>query len=232
MSVVLHQLHRCLLCDRWLGRIVAVREGLGAWAYHLAALPIGLLAAPLALFASSVTRRPLDAVSAAAGAVLLVVLLWGVQLVVSAGSTGRPTGEVAAPGPKPGLKSFLVASGGMVGLGAVLGFLGLSATNYDSISSYWPLGVEMNRTGAFDVLVASSRGPLLPAMNAIHVAFGVDWAYVVYPLLGAMLVSWLGLRCGRGRSRTRVRAPAPVQGPHGSWREELSRSCCSSRRIS
>ena len=57
-----------------------VRERLGAVNYHLAALPTGLLAAPLAACVSTVTGRPLDMVSAAGGALLLVAALWGVQL--------------------------------------------------------------------------------------------------------------------------------------------------------
>ena len=165
------------------------RRGLGPFAYHVAALPTGLLAAPVALFVSSVTGRPLDAVSAGVGALVLIALLWVVQFVV----LGRK-----AEGVRVGSMSFLAAGGALVGVGGVLGLLRLTATNYDSISSYWPLGVEMRRTGAFDVIVASSRGALIPSMNAIHVAFGADWAYLVYPLLGATLLLWLGMSLWNG----------------------------------
>ncbi len=59
--------------------------------------------------------------------------------------------------------------------------------------SYWPLGVWLNRTGSFTVSLISSRGPFLPAVSAIHVAFGSDWAYVIYPMLGATLLYWCAL---------------------------------------
>ena len=158
------------------------RTRLGAVAYHLAALPTGLMAAPLGLVVSSVSKRPLDALSAAGGAILLIAFLWVVQRLVLDGR---------AAGTRVGPRSFLVAAGAVLGFGALFGFLRFSATNYDSISSYWPLGVELSRKGAYNVLIASARSPLIPSMNAIHVLFGSDWAYVIYPMLGVTVALWL-----------------------------------------
>jgi hypothetical protein len=159
------------------------RTRLGAFAYHVAALPVGLLAGPLSLFVSSMTKRPLDAVSLAGGTILLIASMWVVQRLVL---------DSAQPGTPVGLRSYLVMAAAVLGVGALIGVLRVTATNYDSVSSFWPLGVQLSRKGAFNIVLASSRSTIIPTMNAIHVLFGSDWAYVIYPMLGLTLASWLG----------------------------------------
>ena len=165
------------------------RNRLGVLAYHLAALPTGLMAAPLALAVSSTSGRPLDALSATAGALILAAGLWALQRAVLP--------RAAAPERVRPL-SFLVAAGVMAGFGAIVGLLGFTATNYDSIASYWPLGVLLSRKGAFTITIAASRSPLIPSMNAIHVMFGSNWAYVIYPMLAVTFALWVAMTLWEG----------------------------------
>jgi hypothetical protein len=161
-----------------------MRRRIGPFAYHLAALPVGLLAAPLAGSVSTVTGRPLDAISAAAGAILLVAALWIVQRLVL--DREAPVGA-----PAVGIRSFAAAAGGVGLLGALFGAARFTIWNNDSFMSYWPLAVELSRKGAFDAQLMSSRSPLLPAMGAIHATFGSDWAYVIYTMMGATVAFWM-----------------------------------------
>lgn len=162
-----------------------VRARLGAVAYHLAAIPVGLLSAPLAGGVSTVTDRPLDMLSAVAGGLLLIAALWAVQR----GASGRgehPTSPV-------GLRSFVAAASTLGVFGVFVGLARYTVSNNDSFISYWPLGVELSRGGAFTATIMASRSALLPSMNAIHATLGSDWAYVIYPVLGATLALWLAM---------------------------------------
>ena len=166
------------------------RNRLGVLAYHLAALPAGLMAAPLALAVSSTIGRPLGALSATAGALVLTAGLWGLQRAV------LPRDAVARHRVAP--LSFLVAVGVMAAFGTIVGLLGFTATNFDSMASYWPLGVLLSRKGAFTIMIAASRSPLIPSMNAIHVMFGSDWAYVIYPVLAVTFALWIAVTLWEG----------------------------------
>lgn len=173
------------------------RRRLGAAAYHLAGLPVGLLAAPVAGAVSTVTGRPLDLLSAVAGGLLLTVALWAVQRVVLGANVGGRSSV--------GVRSFAVATGGLGVLGIVLGLARFTVSNNDSFMSYWPLGVQLARDGVFTARLVATRSTLIPSMNAIHVTFGSDWAYVIYPMLGATLALWLGMTLWRGPLRGSTR---------------------------
>jgi len=181
------------------GALWPARRCLGPWGYHIAALPVGILAAPLAATCSTLAHRPLDALSVAAGAVLLIGVLQVVLRVAAA-----PT-ECSAT---VGWRSFALASTALFGLAALLGLVRLTVSNNDSIVSYWPLGVQLARTGAFTTTLAATRSALIPSMNAIHVVFGSDWAYVVYPMLGATMLCWLAFTLLSGPLRASARRHA------------------------
>jgi hypothetical protein len=181
-----------------------VRHVMGPVAYHLAALPIGILCAPLAAGVSTLTGRPLDLLSAGAGGVVLVLCLWIVFRVV--GARGDESGSGASG---VGLGSFAEASGVMVGLAGLLGFARLTVTNNDSFIAYWPLALQLSRKGDFTVQLIATRSPLIPAMGAIHATLGSDWTYVIYPMLGISMALWLALTLWIGplagaNRRTRV----------------------------
>lgn len=177
------------LVTGWLA-LLPVRRGLDAGAYHLAAFPVGLLAAPLAAVFSSLTNRPLDTVSTFAGALLLVA---GVAIAAAvAGVPARPVDRPAGP------RDLGLTAGAFLLVSAILGVARYTVSNNDSFISYWPLGVALNRDGAITGTLVASRNVLLPAVNAVHASFGSDWAYVIYPLMSASLLGWVAWTLLRG----------------------------------
>lgn len=177
-----------------------LRDRLGAYGYHLAALPTGLLAGSLAGTFSTLTRRPFDEWSALAGAVLLVLVVWGI-----AAAANDPAARGARAAGPVGARSFIAAAGAIGGIGALLGFVRLTVANNDSFMSYWPLGVELSRRGVFTETLLRARGPLLPGMNAVHVLTGSDWAYVIYGLMAATVAGWLAWTLAAGPLATTPR---------------------------
>ena len=170
-----------------------LRSRLGAFGYHGAALPAGLLGASLAGAFSSAAGRPLDAASAAVGATLLVAGVWLVHYVAMPENRSEPASSdvLALPGGAVDVRSFGVAASVIGGLSLFVSVARFTVSNNDSLVSYWPLGVELSRKGAFSPGLMGSRSPLLPSMNAVFATLGSDWAYAIYPLLGATLLYWL-----------------------------------------
>lgn len=177
------------------------RRALGSVGYHIAALPTGLLSAVFAAAIAALAARPLDLAGALVGAGLFVAVVQAF-LRGTRGSTGA-SGAFDR-------RSFLVAAGVMGLLAAVVGVVRLTVSNNDSIVSYWPLGVQLSRTGEFSVALIARRSALIPGMNAIHVDFGSDWAYVIYPMLGATMLAWLAFTLVRGPLRGSGRRTATM----------------------
>jgi len=167
-----------------------MRRRLGPFGYHIAALPIGILAAPLAAAFTTTVGRPLDALSATVGAVLLVAVLWGLQRLV----LGTPALADSPVSPR----SFAFAAGALGLFGTAVGLVRYTVANADSYVSYWPLAVELARTGVVNTRVFASRGTMIPSMGAIHALLGSEWAYVIYPMLAATLLAWMVLTLWTG----------------------------------
>lgn len=170
--------------------LLPVRRGLDAGAYRLAAFPVGLMAAPLAAVVSALLGRPLDAVSAVGGALLLIAGLGIVSV-----ATGLSSMRVDRPA---GLRDLGLTTGVFLLASSILGVARYTVSNNDSFISYWPLGVALSRDGAITGPLVASRNLLLPAVNAVHSSFGSDWAYVLYPLMSASLLGWVAWTLLRG----------------------------------
>ena len=170
--------------------LLPMRQRLGAYAYHIAAVPAGILAAPLAAAVTTLIGRPLDIWSALAGAVLLVAVVWGLQRLAPSSAT--------AAGLKVGPWSYAIAAGAMGLFSTAVGLFRYTVANADSYVSYWPLAVELTRTGVVNIRVFASRGAMLPSMGAIHAMFGSEWAYVIYPVLAATLLGWIAMTLWTG----------------------------------
>lgn len=173
-----------------------MRNRLGATAYHLAALPVGLVSAPLTAALTTLAGRPLDALGTLVGGLVFVGALWLLQHLIIGPS--EETGAAMFGGVVVGGASFAFAGGAIAAIGAVVGLARYTVANADSYVSYWPLGVEIARTGAVNMRVFASRGTMLPGLSAVHVVFGSDWAYVIYPMLALTLLGWLALTLWAG----------------------------------
>lgn len=158
------------------------RRGLGAATYHLVAMPVGLLAWPLAGSFSTATGRPFDVLTVLAGAAVLVATAWVTERL----TRDEPHGTTRRVGPM----GFLVTFGTLVSVGALYTLTHMTAVNNDGAVSFWPLGVVLSRTGEFTKAVMAIRAPLLPSTNAGHVLFGSDWAYAIYPLFALNLIAY------------------------------------------
>lgn len=174
------------------------RHRLGPLTYHLVAMPVGLLAWPLAGAFSNLVGRDFDVITVAVGAALVVALLVFFQRLDR--DSGPPAGDSVSP------MSYGVMAAALLVFGGIFTRLGLGAVNNDSVASFWPLGVVLERLGTFKDSLMSVRAPLLTNMNAGHVLFGAEWAYVIYPLLAVSLLAYLlgsllvGPLAGRSRS--------------------------------
>lgn len=158
------------------------RRGLGAATYHLVAMPVGLLAWPLAGAFSTAAGREFDALTVLAGAAILIATAWVTERLTR-DETDTPTGRVGPAG-------FAVTLGALVSVGALYTLTRMTAVNNDGAVSFWPLGVVLSRTGEFTKAVMAIRAPLLPSTNAGHVLFGSDWAYAIYPLFAVNLIAY------------------------------------------
>jgi hypothetical protein len=158
------------------------RNSLGRARYHLAALPTGLMASIFAAAVSTLTNRPLDILSAFAGAALFAGLLHAAFRLVR---------QPERDGPRVDVKSFLVAGVAITALTLAFGVARLTTINNDSVMSYWPMGVELARTGALTTHMIATRALLIPAMTAIFATFGSGWAYVIYSMLSMTVVGWV-----------------------------------------
>lgn len=167
-----------------------LRTELGTARYHIAAIPIGLLSAPVAASFSSAVGRPLDWLSIVVGAAAMVA---GVRIMARvAGVEQPPTFGI------PDAKSHLLAATALGAATAFFGWLRLVACNSDSFMAFWPMGVELSRYGAFTRNIVGTRSPLIPSVSAVHVVSGSDWAYVIFPVLAVTLLLWLALSLREG----------------------------------
>lgn len=177
-----------------------VRRVLGPAGYHAAALPFGLLAPLLAGVFSSLSGRPLDGIATVIGALALVAVMHA--LFKSLGSTPQWKPERADA------RSMLLGACLWTAASALFALTRLTVTNNDSVMAYWPRGVELTRTGMFTGSTIATRSALLPAMNAVHVVFGSDWAYAIYPAMALSVLMWLWISFTEGSLRTSARRTA------------------------
>lgn len=159
-----------------------LRSRLGMLGYHLSALPIGLLGWSMAGAFSTLVGRPFDAVATLVGAIILVAGCWAIAFV-----TGEREGDET---PIP-WKSYVAAAAVLGVLGLVLTVARFTVSNNDSLMSYWPHGVALQRTGMFTAGIMATRSVLIPSVTAAHVLFGSKWAFTIYTLLAANTALWI-----------------------------------------
>lgn len=157
------------------------RTRLGPAGYHLSALSVGLIGWCFVGIFTTVTSGSFDALSTIAGATILALGCWVIERL----TRGVDTGGSGVP-----LGSFVVTAAGLGIAGLVFSLGRLTVSNNDSIMSYWPLGVALQRDGVFTAEMVATRSVLIPSIHAGHVMLGSEWVHVVYALIAVAVILW------------------------------------------
>lgn len=194
------------LAAGWVALLPA-RRVLGA-AYHLLALPTGLLLWPCAAVAATLTDSPLSWKDGALGFALLLVVSWGVPMWArraheSGRNPERPHARLS------GVLGYLVT--GCVVLGGVtaINAAGVTAAGYDSVFHYALPGIGLADSGRLTSQIAGAYGVVIPSLQAGVATMGGEWTFVVFPMLALTLLAVLAHALWRfafAESRPAVRA--------------------------
>ncbi len=176
-----------------------MRGGLGAWGYHLSAMPVGLLVYTEATAIGTLLGRPFDWLSIAAAVAATCALTWWL---------GRP--QEGSPGSNVAVsaRSFAVAAGVLLLFGAVVSLLRVTVATNDALTQFWPMSIGLVRGDGLSIKLMSARSVMVPSLGAVHILFRANWAYVSYALAGAnvlALVGWLLARSCREISSRAMR---------------------------
>ena len=163
------------------------RGDLGPVGYHLAALPVGLLAWMFVAGTAVVTGWPYLPGALAAGLAAYVGGLWLLQ-------HSRPdaAGADRSCFGLPGAASFAVAALSYAAATTALAATRLTVFTADSVNEYWPMAVYLEREQVISAYLVSSRSFLQISAGAVKAAFGGEWLFALYPLLAVLLVVTLG----------------------------------------
>lgn len=157
------------------------RTRLGTAGYHLSALSVGLIGWCFVGIFTTITGRSFDALSTIAGATILALGCWVIEWLTR--STDTSGSDVP-------LGSFVLAAGGLSIAGFAFTMGRLTVSNNDSIMSYWPLGVALQREGMFTAEIVATRSVLIPSIHAGHAMLGSEWVHVVYALIALSVILW------------------------------------------
>lgn len=152
-----------------------LRTRIGAAAYHLAALPAGLLAWSVVATVHSAMSLPWSPVSMTASAAVIAA---GAALGLA--RLSGPDGEAASK--RVPLWTYLVVLAAALAVSAAATAWGRCFVTADSWANYEPMGMRLAETGRFFVRLIEERSPLVPAMQAAHRTMGGDWMLAAFPL--------------------------------------------------
>jgi|GEM_PF-1259614 len=182
--------------------LLPVRRTVGPYAYHVAAMPIGLIGWAWVSAWTGVLRVPYGWPVVGGGLATYAVLVAGILAW-----RARP-GEVDFDGKWPRFPewTYLVALGFVAGTALLSVWSRASAFSADSWADYELIGMRLHDTGSLTYWMVAIRNALLPSVHAGARMMGADWTYVVYPVLAAhVAVLVLGevyvravVRIGRG----------------------------------
>lgn len=167
---------------------------LGAFGYHAAAYPVGLLGWSAVACVSALVRQAWTWQIALAGAAVFSVA--GLALTQAVGAP-RGSDPQAADGPgapsAPAAYTFAVAGGALAAGAAALAASGWTSAAYDSIFHYQSSAMWLFDTGRFTPNIAGAYGPLIPSIMAGGRLFGTDWVSTVWPLLALHVAVWVAV---------------------------------------
>lgn len=155
------------------------RRALGAWDYHLAALPVGLVGWTVAAGAAGLVGRPMGwPVVAPAVVAYAGVAFWVLTRV----------GTVSQERTAPSLWTFAVAGGLVVVSTLAATAARLTIVGYDSWAHYQASAIYLADHGLPSAITLGQYGPLIPSVIAAGRMFGGDWIYSLYPVMAVNLL--------------------------------------------
>jgi hypothetical protein len=160
------------------------RRGLGPIAYHLGALPAGLLG--WALVPSLTMAAGLDYTLATVG-VGLGVYVASVALIAHRAYAGGDSGGCEVPWWSYGVHLALILM-----LSLKVADVGISTYSRDSWGGYVKDGYWLFETGRLVAQMVADRNILLPSILAGGAVLGAEWTYVLFPVAGAHVLAWTG----------------------------------------
>jgi hypothetical protein len=154
------------------------RRALGAWEYHLAALPVGLVGWTVASGLAGLLARPMTPVVVLPAAVAYAgVVFWVLQAY-----TGPRTGAA------PKAWTYVVAGGGVLLATLAATAAGFTIVGYDSWAHYQASAIYLADHGLPSAITLGQYGPLIPSVIAVGRMFGGDWIYALYPVMALDLL--------------------------------------------
>ena len=168
-----------------------IRRQLGATGYHLSAFVAGVLGWSFGAIVSSLTGRPLDAISALGGVALFCGVVWWIAR--------RSFVDVDVLEDRTvGWQTFAVAAGLTGGLSGLIAITRFTIASSDSYAGVWPMSIALARDGALTADLLATRGVTTLAVGAGQIMVGGGWMYVFYPMLAAALLGMLALLIWEG----------------------------------
>jgi hypothetical protein len=181
-----------------------IRHHLGATGYHLSAFVAGVIGWSFGAIVSSLTGRPLHAISALGGVVLFgATMRWIARLSLGDADVAQDR-TVRWP-------TFAIAAGLAGGLSGLIALTRFTIASSDSYAGVWPMSIALARDGAITADTLATRGITTLAVSAGQIMLGGGWMYVFYPMVAAALLGWLALLIWEGSpAGTRARVKVPV----------------------
>ena len=153
------------------------RRALGAWHYHLAALPVGIVGWTMAAGVAGLLGRGMSwPIVTASAAVYAGVVFWALVAWVG---VGKDDGPPLAAWTYLGAGAFVI-----VGT-AVATLLKITIINYDSWAHYQLAAIYLSDHGLPDPAGARRDRTSHSRRDRGCAAFGADWMYALYPLMAA-----------------------------------------------
>jgi hypothetical protein len=169
--------------------LAGVRDLLGVWGFRLAVPVVGLAGWSVVAVLTTVLDARWTWPIVAAGLLAYALGFLAVTLTLRTGPPDRR------------------ALGDLWGDAAVFGILlvfstvvaraGISLVSKDSWAGYALFGISLRETGRLTPEIFAFRGAFVPALHAAEMVMGSDWAYVVYPVMGALVASLVAYAAAR-----------------------------------
>ena len=166
----------------WLA-LLPVRRMVGPVAYHMAALPVGLMGWTWMSAWGGVFGLGFSWPYAVAAQLSFAAFIAAMLFVL----VGRAEGTTAQDTRRFPAWTYIAAGGLIAGFGVLLARSGLSLFTADSWADYELMGLWLHDTGDLTAEIVAIRNALIPSFHAAARMMGSDWTYAIYPVLSLIV---------------------------------------------